>query len=174
MTILVGVTDGTTVVLGADRGTSDGNFLGSTLSKKVKKVGHRFAIAYSGSGGTGQLIHSLDYPTPDENNLDMWIQRDLIPAIREATYTARIDTSNTDKSSSDLLLAVSGHLYELSTDDWSIFEYREIATGSGYQYALGSLHTSRGTPIKERVRLAAQAAIAYSPQCAKPVDIVLV
>lgn len=174
MTILVGVTDGTTVVLGSDRGTSDGNYLGSTLTKKVKKLGDRFAVAYAGSAGTGQLIHSLDYPTPDENDVGMWVQREFIPIIREATYTARMDTSNTDKSGADLLLAVCGHLYELSTEDWSVFEYREIATGSGYQYALGSLHSTRTADPKGRVKLAVQAAIAYSPQCAKPVDVIYV
>lgn len=174
MTVLVGLVDGNTVILGADRGTSDGNFLGSTMSKKVKKIAPRIAIAYSGSAGTGQLIHSLDFPAPDPSNLDTWINRDFLPKIREAADVARLDTANTDRAGADLLLAIHGRLFELSTDDWSVLEYREIATGSGYQYALGSLHTSMGANPKSRVRIAVQAAIKYSPHCARPVDLLVV
>lgn len=173
MTVLVGVVDDGQVIIGADRGASEGNFLTSSLTKKVKKLG-TIAVAYSGSAGTGQLLYSLDYPKPDPDNLELWLRDAFIKTARLATEDARLEATNPDRHSSDLLLGVCGRLFEVSTEDWSYFEYKEIATGSGYQYALGSLHTSRGIDAKSRVKLAVQAAITYSPQCARPVDIVLV
>jgi hypothetical protein len=107
-----------------------------------------------------------------ENDLEAWLRIEFASAIQQIAEQFKIDINNDDNSTS-FLVGSQGRMFEVSTADWSVSEYREIATGSGYQYAFGSLYTSKGEDPKTRVRLAVQAAIAYSPECAKPVDIMV-
>ena len=92
-------------------------------------------------------------------------------ALQKAADEFKIDISN-DENGADLLVGISGRLFEISTMDWSVGEYHTIATGSGFPYAMGSLHTSRFTddPVW-RIKEAVNAAIKYSPSCVGPIDI---
>jgi hypothetical protein len=92
-------------------------------------------------------------------------------SLQKAAEEFKIDISN-DENGADLLVGVAGRLFEISTMDWSVGEYHTIATGSGFPYAMGSLHTSRFTDDPGwRIKEAVSAAIKYSPSCVGPIDI---
>lgn len=175
MTVLVGIVDGDRVIMGADRGMSERGYLGSIVNHKLKRLGP-MVVGYSGSQGTGQLAHHCIYPYHSSifrSDLETWLRVDFCDTIQKAADLFKVDI-NTDDNAADFLVGVSGRLFEITTRDWSVSEYKEIATGSGYQYALGSLFTSRGEDAHSRVKLAVKAAIAHSPECAKPIDVLTV
>jgi hypothetical protein len=174
MTVIAGLVDGGKVYLGADRGMSDKHFIATSLTPKLRKVGP-LAIGYSASRGTGQLTHFVNYPEPNIANLEAWLRIEFCEAIQKASDMFKIDI-NTEDNGADILVGIGGRLFEIGTEDWSVSEYEYIATGSGYSYALGSLHTtsSLDIPPRKRITMAVGASIKHSPSCSSPIDVVIV
>jgi 20S proteasome alpha/beta subunit len=172
MTVIAGVAHNGKVYMASDRGMSDKGFIGSILTPKIRKVGP-LLIGYSGSQGAGQLTHYVNYPEPKYDNLEAWMRIEFCEAVQKASDLFKIDI-NTEENGADLLVGVGGHLYEVTTEDWSVSEYAYIATGSGYAYAIGSLFTTQDWENpRERVREAVKAAIKHSPSCTGPVDLLM-
>jgi len=170
VTILVGLTHKGKVFMGADRSMSDANFISALAKPKIRKVGP-YLIGFSGSLGTGQLTTFAVYPEINTTNLESWMRIQFCGALQKAADEFKIDISN-DENGADLLVGVAGRLFEISTIDWSVGEYHTIATGSGFPYAMGSLHTSRFTDDPTwRIKEAVSAAIKYSPSCVGPIDV---
>jgi ATP-dependent protease HslVU (ClpYQ) peptidase subunit len=170
MTILAALTHGGKVYMGADRSMSDNNFISALAKPKIRKVGP-YLIGYAGSLGTGQLTTFATYPDINTTNLEAWMRIQFCGALQKAADEFKIDINN-DDNGADLLVGVAGRLFEISTIDWSVGEYAQIATGSGFPYAMGSLHTTRYTDDPHwRIREAVAAAIKYSPSCVGPIDI---
>jgi 20S proteasome alpha/beta subunit len=156
--------------MGADRSMSDANFISALAKPKIRKVGP-YLIGFSGSLGTGQLTTFAVYPEINTTNLESWMRIQFCGALQKAADEFKIDISN-DENGADLLVGVAGRLFEISTIDWSVGEYHTIATGSGFPYAMGSLHTSRFTDDPTwRIKEAVSAAIKYSPSCVGPIDV---
>jgi ATP-dependent protease HslVU (ClpYQ) peptidase subunit len=174
MTIIVGLVDDGKVYLGADRGMSDKEFINSILTPKIQKVGP-ILIGYSSSQGTGQLAHFLQYPKPPTENLNKYLRTEFVKVLQKACEDYNVDVNDEDKAAADFVVGVHGHLFEISTTDWSVAEYDHIATGSGYGYALGSLHATSDFDItpRQRIKMAVEASIRYSPSCSGPVDILV-
>jgi len=170
MTIIVAIADGHKVYMGSDSGSTNKEFIATSLTPKVRINGD-YIIGYAGSRGTGQLIHHLDYPKPPVDNLEQFLRFNFVRVAKQACEELSTDTTDGEKAGADFLLGVHGRVFEISTEDWSVTEYNEIATGSGYQYALGSLFVSRSFPPRRRVRLAVESAIYYSTTCAGPAEV---
>ena len=172
MTILAGLTHNGKVYLGADRAMSDSNFISPLSKPKIRKVGP-YIIGYSGSLGTGQLTTFATYPDINTSNLEAWMRMSFCGALQRAAEEYKIDI-NTDENGADLLVGIQGRLFEISTIDWSVGEYNMIATGSGFPFSMGSLHTTRYTydPTCRR-KEAVGAAIKYSPSCVGPIDVLV-
>lgn len=170
MTVIVGVAHEGKVYMAADRGTSEKGFLGSSTTHKIKRI-NDMIVGYSGSRGTGQLAFTCTFPAVG-SDLESWLRVDFANTIQSASELFKLDINGEDNSAS-FLVGTQGRVFEISSQDWSVSEYPEIATGSGYAYAMGSLYSSRDLDPKTRVRLAVGAAIAYSPECAKPVDVLV-
>lgn len=172
MTVIAGVAHQGKVYIGGDRGMSDKEFIGSILTPKVRRIGP-LIIGYSASQGTGQLAHLANYPIPNPDNIESWLRLEFCDAYQKAAESFKIDI-NTEDNGADLLVGVYGRLFEVTTEDWSVSEYAEIATGSGFAYAMGSFYSTRDWDNpRARVRDAVLAAIKYSPSCSKPVDVVV-
>jgi 20S proteasome alpha/beta subunit len=172
MTILAGLTHGGKVYLGADRAMSDSNFISPLAKPKIRKVGP-YIIGYSGSLGTGQLTTFATYPDVNTHNLEQWMRMTFCGVLQRAAEEYKIDI-NVDDNAADLLVGIQGRLFEISTVDWSVGEYNMIATGSGFPFAMGSLHTTRFTDDPQwRIREAVGAAIKYSPSCVGPIDVLV-
>ena len=170
MTIIVAIADGNKVYMGSDSGSTDKDFIAASLTPKVR-INGEYIIGYAGSRGTGQLLHYLDYPKPQTENLEQFMRFNFIRVVKQACDELSTDTTDADKAGADFLVGVNGRVFEISTEDWSVTEYGEIATGSGYQYALGSLFVTKLEHPRKRVRLAVESAIHYSTTCIGPAEV---
>ena len=169
MTIIVGITDGTKVYIGGDRGASDGVTILS-LSRPKVYINNNWIFGYAGSLGVGQLMEIIDMPDAGEDPYKT-LRTDVVTHMRNA-----IDLyGNSDpEHTSDFIIGTQGRLFELNTADWSVAEVIETSIGSGNELALGSLYTTKmfsaATP-EFRINLALESAIYYSPTCQGEVDI---
>lgn len=168
MTVIVGITDGTTVYIGGDRGVSDDVSILS-LSRPKVHINNGWVFGYSGSLGVGQLMEIIDMPDAGEDPYKT-LRTDVVSHMRSA-----IDLygSHDPEHTSDFIIGTQGRLFELSTADWSVAEVNETALGSGSPFALGSLHTTKDFPATHefRINMAIDAAITCSPTCQGWVDI---
>ena len=171
MTVIVGITNGTNIYIGGDRGASDDVSIVSLCRPKVS-INNNWIFGYSGSLGVGQLMEVIDIPSIKKSqDVYMVLRTEVVTHMRNA-----IDLyGNADPEySADFIIGTHGRLFELSTIDWSVAEVKETAIGSGNSFALGSLYTSIGMRLspEDRIRLALNAAITYSPTCQGGIDII--
>jgi ATP-dependent protease HslVU (ClpYQ) peptidase subunit len=167
MTCVVGVAHEGIVYIGGERAASDG---GSIVSMCRPKVIHRgeWLIGYSNSVGVGQLMEFIKLPTITKDPY-IHIRMDMVEALKKSHD---IYGKEHDENYSDFLIGAQGRLFEFSTQDWSVIEIQESAVGSGSDFALGSLHTSKHYKDQhKRLRMALEAAIEYSTGCKGPIDI---
>lgn len=167
MTCIVGISDGDLVYIGGDRAASDGDTILSIKNPKVYSS-NDWVYGYAGTIGIGQLISAITLPPPSEVNIYNYIRFDLVEQLRKA-----IDAFSNSPTEHDTswLIGADGRLFELSAEDWGVVEVDQTSIGSGSQYALGSLYTSIDKDPVDRIGLALGAAIAYSPMCQGPIDI---
>jgi len=169
VTCIVGITNGKNVYIGGDRGASDEESIVSLTKPKVYVRGD-WIFAYSGSLGTGQLMQCITMPEVEELDPFIVLRMDIVQELKSAIES--FGTGDSDHTA-EFLIGCKGRLFELSTADWSVAEVNETALGSGGAFAMGSLHTtySYNIPIEERIELALDSAITYSPTCQGPMDI---
>lgn len=170
MTCIVGIVDNKTVYMGGDRGASDDSTIISLSQSKVN-VNGQWIYGYSGSLGNGQLLDFIEFPALKRGD-DPYriIKFEIVPQLK-ALFESH--GSIKDDDATDYLIGVKGRLFELSSEDWGVAEVDEVAIGSGGAYAIGSLHTTNNyslSPI-DRIHMALDAAITYSPTCQGPIDI---
>lgn len=166
MTVIVGITSGKNIYMGADRGASDEESIVS-LSRPKIHIRDGWIFGYSGSLGTGQLLEIIDLPIPNDDVYRL-IRKDIVYELKAAIE----DYGNNDSDhTADFLIGANGMLFEFNTSDWSVAEVKESAVGSGGPFALGSLYTSKHPLVEDRIDLAVQSAINYSPTCQGPIDI---
>lgn len=168
MTVIVGITDGTTVYIGGDRGVSDDVSILS-LSRPKVHINNGWLFGYSGSLGIGQLMEIIDMPDAGEDPYKT-LRTDVVSHMRSAIY---LYGSNDPEHTSDFIIGTQGRLFELSTADWSVAEVNETALGSGSAFAFGSLYTTKDFPASAeyRINMALEAAITCSPTCQGGIDI---
>ena len=167
MTCIVGISDGTHVYIGGDRGISDNETI---LSMSRPKIGVRgdWIYGYAGDLGIGQSIEVIDLPIVEDNDDPyMLIVNELIYTLHE-----RIDRLiSNDGPQADFLIGCKGRLFELNTEAWGVAEVQETSIGSGSQFSLGSLYSTIGKDPIDRIGLSLGAAITYSTSCQGPIDI---
>lgn len=162
LTAIVGVRHNGSVYLGADSRITDGWLRYSdNFSQKVWQS-ENWGFAISGSLRGGQLLKHFNPPRQFKaEDLEEYLV--LRWAHSLATYFEKHKfhdgTSSLEVQS---LLAVDSRLFKLFSD-FSIVEYDEVAGGSGEEYALGSLNSTKGQYKPEtRVRKALEAAAEHS------------
>lgn len=169
MTILVGITNGEIIHMGADRGASDEE---SILPLRKPKVNIRgdWIYAHSGSLGTGQLMHCITMPDVEDYDPFIVLRMNIVEELKSAVESFGSDSP---EHAAEFLIGAKGRLFELSTADWGVAEVEESALGSGGAFGLGSLYSTKdykGLPAY-RVQTAIESAIHYSPTCLGPIDI---
>ena len=173
MTCIVAISDGSKVYMGGERGHSDTHIISSSSSPKIFEVGS-YLIGYAGNTGIGQaVIFNFDFPPlPKTNKIETHMMRVFIPALRSFIKDNDIKLPENEDDNASFIVGVKGHVFEIDMTDFQCVQYEELAIGSGSGYAYGSLHTTEGydlTPI-DRIHLALDAAITYSPTCQGPID----
>jgi hypothetical protein len=169
MTVIVGITDGTTVYIGGDRGVSDEDTIIS-LSRPKIHINNEWVFGYSGSLGIGQLMEFIDMPDAGEDPYKT-LRTDVVSHMRNAIDLYSVSSAET---ASEFIIGTQGRLFEMNTTDWSVAEVTETALGSGSPFALGSLFTTKDFPATPewRIEMALCAAITYSPSCLGGIDII--
>jgi ATP-dependent protease HslVU (ClpYQ) peptidase subunit len=175
MTCIVGISDGTNVYIGGDRGASDGSSIVSLSTPKVY-IRDEWIFGYAGSMGIGQIMQIINIPIlSEDDNPFMVLRMDVVDAFKSMMDIQGL--SITEDNDTDLLIGCRGRLFEFSPSDWSVAEIKETAIGSGGNFALGSLHTTSqynaASPIY-RIDAALNAAITYSPTCQGDIDILYI
>jgi ATP-dependent protease HslVU (ClpYQ) peptidase subunit len=156
MTCIVGLEFQDKVLLGGDiQGTGYNNKVVHTQPKVFNKKGVVFG--FTSSYRFGQILeHNLADPVVPDNNDDIyrWLITVVIPDIRTVLKMNGYETGG------NCLIGVKGQLWEMQ-NDFSVL--RSVngygACGSGYEYAMGSLHTVM-TTYKPRTQAEAEAAVA--------------
>lgn len=174
MTCIVGIVDkeNEVVYMAADRGISDDDVIVSMSTPKIKQNG-LYLIGYADSPGTGQLLHWITLPTPPKRNLDKFMRTTFAMAVRKALIDSGVDLK--DSAHASFLIGVNGSLFSMDTEDWQVIEVDYMSIGSGSSIAMGSLYTTETWKSAEkRALVAVNAAVALSPSCQGPVDILWV
>ena len=167
MTVIVGIQDDKNVYLFGDRGASDSDSIVAMTTPKIWHVTENIIAGYAGSGGLGQMIQYMKWPTFDGDAME-YLRASLAPAI----IKARDKMAGKDEEEASLLIGIKVEeplLFEMDTSDYSVYPFTYTAIGSGASIALGSLYSTFGT-LEERGCLAALAAIEHSPSCDDPID----
>lgn len=171
MTCIVAIAHEGNVYMGGERGHSTSGWIASSTRPKISQHGE-YLFGYSSNAGIGQWIaEGFTFPIIDKD-IDNYTHLITVfmPALRDFLSDNDIKKDG-ETHEADLYLGFRGKVYEINTDHMYCTEYDEIAGGSGYQYAFGSLYTSRDKDPIERIGLALGAAITYSPSCQGPIDI---
>ena len=166
MTCIVGVTDGKTVYMGGDRGASDDSSIISLAQPKVKVNGD-WIYGYSGSLGNGQLLDFINYPAIKKTD-DVYkiVRFDIVSQLKDL-YESH--GSDKDDNVTDYLIGVKGRLFELSSEDWGVAEVEEVAIGSGGNFALGSLYTSKNIEDNGKDNIRSECCYHIFPHMSRPI-----
>lgn len=90
-------------------------------------------------------------------DIDRWVVRELLPAIRTALQTAGVLETNSGKvgTGSSVLAVVNGRVYSIGHDTSYVrFTSGIYAIGSGNQYALGAI--AAGAHMRQALGIATQ------------------
>lgn len=176
MTCIVGIAEDGKVYIGGDSLGSNGHNKKEFTRPKVFKNGD-FILGYTSSYRMGQLLEaSFEAPerlTSETDDFKYLINK-VIPAIKSCFKTAGYEESKSGVEQGGIfLIGYKGCLYKIQAD-YSMLGSSEAATGSGQDFAIGSLHTSAEfemTP-KERITAAIEAASFNCATVGGPVNIV--
>lgn len=176
MTCIVAIetTDG--VVIGSDRMGSNGHTGSPVTEAKIFTKGE-VTIGYTSSFRMGQLLqYALAIPDiKQDQNIDEWVAVDFIQALR-TTYKDHgwDEVKDGVAIGGTFILVVRSRAYIIQ-DNYSFIRRitGEYAVGSGCDYALGSLRSTRDKmPTTDRVLEALATAAEYVVSVAGPFDII--
>lgn len=155
MTCIVGLVDKRNVYIGGDSASVAGWTSRVTRLPKVFRRGP-FLIGYTTSFRMGQLLqHALVVPLQGEERDDM---RFMVTVFVECVRTLLKDkgvakVESNAESGGQFLVGYRGHLYSVQQD----FQVNEMAdgfdaVGSGSEYALGALASTKGMAPTQRLK----------------------
>lgn len=173
MTCIVGLIDNKTVYLAGDSAATTG-VVYTITNKKVFKRGE-CVLGYSGSMREMNLLHyAFTLPEhPTDMDTDQYLATRFVDALRTLFKDAGIATKQNEQESMTgyFLVGYRGRLFQISSD-YSVMEVASsyAAIGSGYEVALGSLHTTSEMFLSsyERIVLALTAASRFCPGVRAP------
>lgn len=136
------------VVLGYDRGD---------LEQPKVFVNNGAVYAVAGQLAAANILRHCDLPSAADTgwDVDRWVSRELLPAIREQFRNAGLIDTGKVAIKSNILAVVSGRVYQISSDTSFIRFTNGIYTdGSGCDLAKGAI--CAGAEIREAIEIAAE------------------
>jgi len=138
MTCIIGVEVGDKVVIGGDiQGSGRNNKIVHTQPKVFKNGDMGFG--YTSSYRFGQIIeHSMtkDFVPTTQSQIYPWLVKEFVPHCQNELEKGKLNGGG------NCLIGVQGQLWELQSDFSILRSVNGInAVGSGYEYALGAMHT---------------------------------
>lgn len=181
MTCVVGVIGNDGIYLGSDSSSNSDNLIMPMTETKIFKKGP-FSIGYSGSLRVAQVVrYKMRTPTINQDKLKKdpikYLSTSFINAMRKSLKRdgASREIYSQEENENDFVVAFDDRLF-LIDSHYSVCESdgNFIAIGSGMEYALGSLHTSRNSDPEDRVKWALDSANQFCPTVMPPYYIIKV
>jgi ATP-dependent protease HslVU (ClpYQ) peptidase subunit len=173
MSCCVGLVSGRTTWIGADSASGGTDVTEVTSTPKVFVAGD-FVLAGTNSWRSLNLLRHWRPPArKTKESVDRFIAISVTHSMRQfyKKHGFLRKNDNADNADARILLAYNGRLFEMLSD-FGVIEIGKVGSvvGSGYAYALGSLHaTARKKCLpKERVILALEAAAEFCPTVREP------
>ena len=158
MTTIAAIEGPDWVMIGADSQSSseDGFSINIPNGKVFKNNNLVFAMAGS-VRGINILEHDFIPPVPNGKDIDKYVTRQLIPAIRRSFLDAGYEFSKADSAvehDNIIIVAVKGKIYCINEDySWERNADNLYVAGSGEKFALGAMTAlSGGTLIDDPVK----------------------
>ena len=179
MTCIVGLISNNKLYMGSDSQCTNGNQILPTSREKIFTIGN-LTLGTAGDVRFNNIIkYYLDVPYHHNDISDMeYICTEFLGNLRSAIEGQKFSEEKDNVSSipnyCELLVAYKNTLYAIWYD-YSVVDFSEYyAIGSGSDFALGSLETTKqlGIDPKERIELALGAACKFNVNCALPFNIV--
>lgn len=180
MTCIVGLVDKNRIWIGGDSFCSN-NSTGHQLGfSKVFQKGD-FIFGCSGSPRQQLILMSSEFKPeaklPDQSNLE-YVSITVVNHIKDLFFKhgcVRIKDTQTYEQDSFIIIGYGDQLFELETN-FQTLNYKQdyISTGSGYQVALGALHSMKDMRLKPELRIlkALEAAAHHTLHVRPPFDLV--
>ena len=148
MTAIVALIHENKVLLGGDAAASEdkSGIIFQRVDPKVFKVG-QYGIGFVDSFRMGQILkHDLIPPRPIKKDLERIMCIDFVEAVQNCLDKNKFIVESDEKSTNiaDLIIGVQGRIFVMDTD-FQMGEYKDnyFSIGSGSEYALGSLHSTK-------------------------------
>jgi hypothetical protein len=187
LTCIVGIADGKHVWMGGDTALSSYSQIGTYKHSKVfikttdVRHGDNPELVIIGGCGSLRLLQLLEHgviiprigPVQD---VVQWLTIEFADSVRQLLKDKGYIHNDKPEEfgNSSFLIGIRGLLYHMESNFQCIaYGCQEDAAGSGSEYALGSLHTTRKKKGAPRLRITAalEAAAEYNPHVLQPFDI---
>jgi ATP-dependent protease HslVU (ClpYQ) peptidase subunit len=161
MTCIVGIKSKTGIYIGGDSAVSTGDLVQTMADPKIWRKG-QFIFGYAGTLRAGQIIkYDMSIP-PINNRLPMeYMVKSFTKSMRKCLKAAGAarEEHKEEENPNQFLIGFRGHLFEID-EAYGVCEVADefVAIGSGTEYALGSLHTTKGMATGDRIIRALDAA----------------
>lgn len=175
MTCIVGIKSQNGLWIGGDSAVSSDNLVQTIADPKVWKKG-QFIIGFAGSLRVGQIIkYKMKIPPINDRKPTEYMVCSFIDAMRKclkAAGAAREDKKE-EEQENQFLIGFRGRLFEID-EAYGVCEINDefIAIGSGTEYALGSLYTTKGKQPEKRIWEALEASAYFCEGVRPPFHIV--
>lgn len=176
MTCIAGVTDGQTILIGADSAASNG--ADEIYNLDQHKVFHSgdYIFGVAGSYRVAQVLRfkaQLPAPPPQLTDLEPFLVRNLAPTIAEVVRAEGIahEGRNILGPRTTLLLGCRGQLWHVDPDLTVLRERNFASIGSGRIRAYAALYALEAAGVKSaqrRVELALEAAAEFTTTVRPP------
>lgn len=174
MTCIVGLVHEGVAYIGADSAGVGGLDITIRADRKVFKNGE-FLMGFTASFRMGQLLRHAFTPPYRRHDVELekYMVTEFVDAVRSCLKTGGFAAKNSEvERGGDFIVGHAGRLFTIESDYQVGEPTREYAaTGCGYAYALGSLHSTRGQKPEDRIRAALEAAADGSAGVAPPFHI---
>jgi ATP-dependent protease HslVU (ClpYQ) peptidase subunit len=165
--------DGNTYIyMSGERAVSNDMEVNFLSTPKIWKWGE-YLVGYAGHLSALTVFNSFMPPQPRGlrgKELDKFMYTQFLEYLIVFYEDHSVKTD-----SLDLLIAVGDRIYEHSTDNMSLYVYDTDynSIGSGSPFVMASLFSTADSELsgRERIKLALQSAVRFSPSCGGKIDI---
>jgi len=160
MTCIVGIRSENGLYIGGDSAVSSDNLVQTMADPKVWRKG-QFIIGYAGGLRVGQIIkYKMKIPPFNKREPTEYMVTGFVDAMRKCLKTAGAarEDKKEEEQENQFLIGFKGRLFEID-EAYGVCEVGDefIAIGCGTEYALGSLHATKGKNPEKRIWAALEA-----------------
>ena len=175
MTCIVGVKTSNGIWIGGDSAVSTDNLVQTLADPKVWMKG-QFIMGFAGSLRVGQIVkYKMKIPPINSRKPTEYMVTGFIDAMRKCLKSAGAaqEDKKLEEQENQFLIGYKGRLFEID-EAYGVCEINGeyIAIGCGTEYALGSLHTTKGQKPEKRIKAALDAASYFCEGVRPPFHVV--